>query len=205
MTGVRTVECGKHLWCVWTLPRAIRPPTALFGDGTYRPSVIGTPYAAYFFFAYCQHFAYCVFLTRITYCVLRIAYDCSRSRAPPSGGPSPSDPCPSRDCQISVLEASRGRAVAASDALPSGRRPPRHSVAATATLPATDLPSRLRQLIPIPRSIHSQPCGRCPPRIIAACKGHPTYPFPALWTMSTAYHCRVQRAPQHPPSHPRGQ
>jgi hypothetical protein len=94
-----------------------------------------------------------------------------RSRAPPSGGPSPSDPCPSRDCQISVLEASRGRAVAASDALPSGRRPPRHSVAATATLPATDLPSRLRQLIPIPRSIPSQPCGRCPPRIIAACKG----------------------------------
>ena len=63
-----------------------------------------------------------------------------RSRAPPSGGLSPSDPS-SRDCRISVLEASRGRAVAASNALPSGRRPPRHSVAATATLPATDLPA----------------------------------------------------------------
>jgi len=41
------------------------------------PSVRGTPYAAYFVFAYFQHFAYCVFLTRITYCVLRIAYDCN--------------------------------------------------------------------------------------------------------------------------------
>jgi hypothetical protein len=40
MTGVRTVECGKHLWCVWTLPRAIRPPTALFGDGTYRRMMV---------------------------------------------------------------------------------------------------------------------------------------------------------------------
>jgi len=89
---------------------------------------------------------------------------------PPRADRAPSDPS-SKDCQISVLEASRGRAVAASDALPSGRRPPRHSVAATATLPATDLPSRLRQLIPIPRSIPSQPCERCPPRIIAACKG----------------------------------
>jgi hypothetical protein len=47
-------------------------------------SVRGTPYAAYLVFAYFQHFAYCVFLTRITviylilnHYVLRIAYDCS--------------------------------------------------------------------------------------------------------------------------------
>jgi hypothetical protein len=46
-------------------------------EGRRFPSVRGTPYAAYFVFAYFQHFAYCVFLTRITYCVLRIAYDCN--------------------------------------------------------------------------------------------------------------------------------
>ena len=30
-----------------------------------------------FFWRIFQHFAYCVFLTRIAYCVLRIAYDCN--------------------------------------------------------------------------------------------------------------------------------
>ena len=38
----RTVACGKHLWCVWTLLRAIPRPTvsAKFGDGTYDGEVL---------------------------------------------------------------------------------------------------------------------------------------------------------------------
>jgi hypothetical protein len=113
----------------------------------------------------------------------------------------PSDPS-SRDCRISVLEASRGRAIAASDALPSGRRPPRHSVwrqrrlsrrrtfhrgfGSSSQSHVASIPSPVddvhRVSLPrakgIPRSIPSQPCGRCPPRIIAACKGAPHLPCP---------------------------
>ena len=61
----------------WSLPAMLsHAPVFTWGRGGYKHQC-KVRHTHRIFFCVLSAFCYCVFLTRITYCVLRIAYDCN--------------------------------------------------------------------------------------------------------------------------------